>query len=116
MRHKNCGRKLNRNSSHRKSMFRNMLISFINYENIRTTLAKAKELRILVERVVNISFVNNISNRRLLFSRIRNKIIVNKLFNILGPKYINFNGGYTRILKCGFRNGDNSPIAYIEFV
>lgn len=116
MRHKKKGRKLNMTSSHRKLMFRNMINSFIHYELIKTTLSKAKELRILIEKIVTRSKKNNLHNKRILFSIIRNKKNVNKLLYIIGPKYIKYNGGYTKILKCGFRNGDNAPLAYIKFL
>ncbi len=116
MRHKKKGRKFNRNSSHRRLMFRNMINSLINYELIKTTLFKAKELRILIEKLITRSKVNNLHNKRILFSIIRNKKNVNKLLYILGPKFLNFNGGYTKILKCGFRNGDNAPLAYIKIL
>ncbi len=116
MRHRKYGRKLNRNSSHRKSMFRNMLISVIKYEIIKTTLFKAKELSKLLEFFINVSKIDNLSNRRLLYSNIGNKKIVNKLFVKFGPRFVDRCGGYTRIVKCGFRNGDNSLLSYIEIL
>ncbi|WP_457913576.1 50S ribosomal protein L17 [Candidatus Gillettellia adelgis] len=116
MRHRKSGRKLNRNSSHRKAMFRNMVASVIHYEIIRTTLPKAKELRRIVERIITLSKYDNVANRRLVFSRIRNNKIVAKLFNELSQRFEKRAGGYTRIMKCGFRAGDNAPMAYIELV
>ncbi len=116
MRHKKIGRKLNRNSSHRKSMFKNMIISLINYEIIKTTLLKAKELRRIFEPLLNISKKNNLYNRRLLISRIGNNNVVDKLFFNLAPRFKNYKGGYIRILKCGFRKGDCAPMAYIEIL
>ncbi len=109
-------RKLNRNSSHRKSMFINMMNSLIYYEIIKTTLYKAKELRLYIENIINKSKKNNLSTIRFLLSYIKNKININKLLYVLGPRFTNRNGGYTRIIKCGFRKGDNSPMAYIEIV
>ncbi len=116
MRHKNIGRKLNRNSSHRKAMFKNMIISLINFEIIKTTLFKAKELRRFFEPLLNLSKKNNLFNRRKLISKIGNKSIVNKLFFVLAPRFKNYEGGYIRILKCGFRKGDCSPMAYVEIL
>ncbi len=114
MRHKKKGRKLNRNSSHRKSMFRNMIISLIKHESIKTTLVKAKELRRYFEPLIAIAKKNTLHSRRLLISKIYDKKIVNKLiFNII-PKLINCKGGYIRILKYGFRKGDNALMAYVE--
>ncbi len=116
MRHKKKGRKLNRNSSHRKLMFKNMMNSLIFFELIKTTLAKAKELRIFIEKIINISKIHNLHNKRILFSYIRNKKNVNKLLYDIGPRFINTYGGYTKILKCGFRNGDKAPLAYIKIL
>ncbi|WGS66150.1 50S ribosomal protein L17 [Enterobacteriaceae bacterium ET-AT1-13] len=116
MRHRKIGRLFNRNSSHRKLMLRNIICSLINYEIIKTTLAKAKELRRFVEPIITISKIDIIKNRRLIFSKIRDNKIVSKLFKKIGPIYFNRPGGYTRIFKCGYRNGDNSPMAYIELV
>ncbi len=116
MRHKKKGRKFNINSSHRKLMFRNMINSLIYYEFIKTTLYKAKELRIFIEKLITRSKKNNLHNKRILFSNIRNKKNVNKLLYNLGPRFLNFNGGYTKIIRCGFRNGDNSPLAYIKIL
>ncbi len=115
MRHNKIGRKLNRNSSHRNLMFRNMLNSIIKYEVIKTTLHKAKELSRFLEPIISRSKINNLHNKRLIFSRIRDRSNVVKLFNNIGPKYINCNGGYTRIIKCGYRKGDNAIMAYIGF-
>ncbi|XRY30775.1 MAG: 50S ribosomal protein L17 [Buchnera aphidicola (Tetraneura akinire)] len=116
MRHKKSGRRLNRNRSHFKSMFRNMVCSLLFHEIIKTTLLKSKELRSWIEPLITIAKVDTIHRRRIVFSRIRNNEIVNKLFNEIGPKYLSRSGGYTRILKCGFRSGDRSPMAYIELV
>ncbi|CUR53576.1 50S ribosomal protein L17 [Serratia symbiotica] len=116
MRHRKSGRQFNRTRSHRKAMFRNMASSLVRYEIIKTTLLKAKELRRVIEPLITLSKISTISNRRLVFSCIRNNEIVSKLFNKLGPHFLHRKGGYTRILKCGFRIGDNSPMAYIELV
>ncbi|CAL4323309.1 50S ribosomal protein L17 [Buchnera aphidicola] len=116
MRHKKSGRYLNRTSSHYTSMFRNMMCSLLQYEFIKTTVPKAKELRMIIEPLITISKIDNTPNRRLVFSRIRNKFIVSKLFNEIGPYFLNRSGGYTRILKCGFKSGDKSNVAYIQFV
>ncbi|CAL4323723.1 50S ribosomal protein L17 [Buchnera aphidicola] len=114
MRHRHSGRYLNRNSSHLKAMFNNMICALLKYEMIKTTLPKAKELRTIVEPLITISKVDSISNRRLIFSRIRNNFIVYKLFSDIGPYFLNRPGGYTKILKCGFRPGDKAPIAYVQ--
>ena len=116
MRHRKSGRQLNRNSSHRQAMFRNMASSLIGHEIIKTTLPKAKELRRVVEPLITLAKVDSVANRRLAFSRTRNTETVAKLFNELGPRFAQRAGGYTRILKCGFRAGDNAPMAYIELV
>lgn len=116
MRHRHSGRQLNRNSSHRKSMFYNMASALIHHEIIKTTLSKAKELRCIAEPLITIAKCDSIANRRRVFSYIRDNKIVSKLFNDLGKRFVNRNGGYTRILKCGYRNGDNAPIAYIELL
>lgn len=116
MRHRNSGRQLNRNSSHRQAMFRNMASSLIGHEIIKTTLPKAKELRRVVEPLITLAKVDSVANRRLAFARTRNTETVAKLFNELGPRFAQRAGGYTRILKCGFRAGDNAPMAYIELV
>ena len=116
MRHRKSGRQLNRNSSHRQAMFRNMASSLIGHEIIKTTLPKAKELRRVVEPLITLAKVDSVANRRLAFARTRNIETVAKLFNELGPRFAHRAGGYTRILKCGFRAGDNAPMAYIELV
>lgn len=116
MRHRQSGRQLNRNSSHRKAMFKNMSISLVEHELIKTTLPKAKELRRHIEPLVTLSKKDSVANRRLAFDRLRSKEAVGKLFNELGPRYESRPGGYVRILKCGFRAGDKAPMAYVEFV
>jgi len=116
MRHRKSGRKLNRTSSHRKAMFKNMAASLFEHELIKTTVPKAKELRKVAERLITLAKVDSVANRRLAFARLRNKEIVNKLFTELGPRYVERPGGYLRILKCGFRAGDNAPMAYVELV
>lgn len=116
MRHRHTGRQLNRNSSHRKAMFQNMVISLVEHELIRTTLAKAKELRRFAEPVITLSKEDSVANRRLAFDRLRNDKAVGKLFNELGPRYQDRPGGYLRVLKCGLRTGDKAPMAYVELV
>jgi len=116
MRHRKSGRKLNRNSSHRKAMFRNMSASLFEHELIKTTLAKAKELRRVVEPLITLAKDDSVANRRLAFSRIRDKEAVKKLFEDLGPRFKDRPGGYIRIIKCGFREGDKAPVAYVELV
>ena len=116
MRHRKSGRQLNRNSSHRKAMFSNMAASLIESEVIKTTLPKAKELRRVVEPLITLAKEDSVANRRLAFSRTRSKAAVGKLFTEFGPRYQDRPGGYTRILKCGFRTGDAAPMAYIELV
>ena len=116
MRHRKSGRKLNRNSSHRKAMFRNMACSLFEHELIRTTLPKAKELRKIAEPLVTLAKTDSVAKRRLAFSRLRDDAIVAKLFTELAPRYSERPGGYTRILKCGYRVGDKAPMAYIELV
>ncbi len=116
MRHRKSGRKLNRNSSHRDAMFRNMATSLVEHESIRTTLPKAKELRRVVEPLITMSKEDNVAKRRLAFARLRSKTAVGKLFTELGPRFQTRPGGYTRILKCGVRPGDKAPMAIIEFV
>lgn len=116
MRHQKSGRKLNRTSSHREAMFRNMASSLMKHELIRTTLPKAKELRRVAEPLITLAKVDGVANRRLAFSRMRDKEAVGKLFVELGPRYRERQGGYLRILKCGFRPGDNAPMAYVELV
>lgn len=116
MRHRSGLRKLNRTSSHRLAMFRNMAVSLLEHEAIKTTLPKAKELRRVVEPLINLAKEPTLANRRLAFSRLRDRDIVTKLFNDIGPRVKDRNGGYTRILKMGFRQGDNAPMAYMELV
>ena len=116
MRHQKAGRKLGRTSSHRMAMFANMSASLIKHEQIVTTLPKAKELRPIVERLVTLAKRGDLHARRQAISRIRDVAMVGKLFEVLGPRYANRNGGYTRIMKAGFRYGDNAAVAVIEFV
>jgi large subunit ribosomal protein L17 len=116
MRHMKSGRKLNRTSSHREAMFKNMASSLVKHELIRTTLPKAKELRRIAEPLITLAKVDGVANRRLAFSRLRDKEAVGKLFVELGPRYKERPGGYLRILKCGFRPGDSAPMAYVELV
>jgi len=116
MRHRKSGRQLNRNSSHRKAMFRNMTVSLVEHELIKTTLPKAKELRRYAEPLITLGKQDSVANRRLAFSRLRDKQAVGKLFNELGPRYQQRPGGYLRILKCGYRAGDAAPMAYVELV
>lgn len=116
MRHQKSGRKFSRTSSHRKAMFTNMAASLIKHELIRTTLPKAKELRRVAEPLITIGKVDGQANRRLAMSRLSDKEAVGKLFVELGPRYKERQGGYLRILKCGFRDGDNAPMAYVELV
>lgn len=116
MRHRKSGRQLNRNSSHRQAMFRNMAGSLVRHEVIKTTVPKAKELRRVIEPLITLAKEDSVANRRLAFARTGDKEIVGKLFNDLGPRYSERPGGYTRILKCGFRAGDNAPMAYVELV
>jgi large subunit ribosomal protein L17 len=116
MRHKMAHRKLNRTASHRKAMFANMASSLIEHEQIVTTLPKAKELRPIVEKLVTLAKKGDLNSRRLAISRTRNRDMSKKLFDVLGPRYKDRNGGYIRIMKAGFRFGDNAPMAVIEFV
>jgi len=116
VRHKYSGRKLNRTSSHRTAMFKNMMASLIEYEEIKTTLPKAKELRGFVERLITISKIDTVAKRRIVFSRIRSKEAVSKLFNELGPRFKQRPGGYLRIVKCGYRSGDKAPMAIVQLV
>jgi large subunit ribosomal protein L17 len=116
MRHRKSGRQLNRNSSHRNAMFRNMTVSLINHEMIKTTLPKAKELRRVAEPLITLSKTDNVAKRRLAFARLRDKAAVGKLFAELGPRYQERPGGYLRIMKCGYRPGDQAPMAYVELV
>ncbi|WNC71831.1 50S ribosomal protein L17 [Thalassotalea psychrophila] len=116
MRHRKSGRQLNRNSSHRQAMFRNMASSLVKHGVIKTTVAKAKELRRVVEPLITMAKTDSVANRRLAFARTRDQEVVGLLFTDLGPRYQERPGGYTRILKCGFRTGDKAPMAYIELV
>jgi len=116
MRHRKSGRKFNRNSSHRKAMFSNMAASLVEHELIKTTLPKAKELRRVAEPLITLAKKDSVANRRLAFARLGNKDAVSKLFGELGPRYEARPGGYLRILKCGFRAGDNAPMAFVELV
>lgn len=116
MRHRQSGRQLNRNSSHRKAMFRNMTASLVEHELIKTTVPKAKELRRHAEPLITLAKQDSVANRRLAFDRLRNKAAVGKLFSELGPRYQERPGGYIRIMKCGFRDGDSAPMAYVELV
>jgi large subunit ribosomal protein L17 len=116
MRHRNGLRKLNRTSSHRLAMLRNMTVSLLRHEAIKTTLPKAKELRRVVEPIITLGKNPSLANRRLAFDRLRDREIVGKVFDVLGPRFANRNGGYLRILKMGFRVGDNAPMAYVELL
>ena len=116
MRHRHSGRQLNRKSPHRKAMFRNMTASLVEHEVIKTTLPKAKELRRVAEPLITLAKADSVANRRLAFDRIRDKAAVGKLFTVLGPRFNDRPGGYTRILKCGYRQGDKAPMAYIELL
>jgi large subunit ribosomal protein L17 len=116
MRHGNGLRKLNRTSSHRLAMLRNMMVSLLRHEAIKTTLPKAKELRRVVEPIITLGKKPSLANRRLAFDRLRDREIVAKVFDVFGPRFANRNGGYLRILKMGFRVGDNAPMAYVELL
>ncbi len=116
MRHRKSGRHLNRTSTHRKAMLKNMAVSLFEHEIIKTTLPKAKELRSVAEPLITLAKEDSVANRRLAFARTRSKEAVAKLFSELGPRYQERPGGYLRILKCGFRPGDNAPMAYVELV
>ncbi len=116
MRHRKSGRQLNRNSSHRKAMFRNMSCSLFEHEVIKTTVPKARELRRVAEPLITLAKSDSVANRRLAFARTGSKAAVGKLFTELGPRYQERPGGYTRILKCGFRAGDAAPMAFVELV
>ena len=116
MRHRKSGRHLSRTSSHRKAMFQNMAVSLFEHELIKTTLPKAKELRRVVEPIITLGKKPSLANRRLAFDRLRDREIVVKLFDEIGPRYAVRNGGYLRILKCGFRDGDNAPMAFVELL
>ncbi|MCF6218456.1 MAG: 50S ribosomal protein L17 [Gammaproteobacteria bacterium] len=116
MRHRNIGRQLSRNSSHRKAMLRNMSASLLEHELIKTTVPKAKEVRRVIEPLLTMAKVDNVANRRRAFSVLRDKELVRKLFDVLGPRYVERPGGYLRIMKCGYRSGDTAPMAYLELV
>ncbi len=116
MRHRKSGRKLNRNSSHRKAMFQNMTVSLLTHDVIKTTVAKAKELRGIIEPIITLAKNDSVANRRLAYNRLQDKKILGKLFTEIGPKNKSRPGGYVRVLKCGFRKGDNAPMAIIELV
>ncbi|HKX57599.1 MAG TPA: 50S ribosomal protein L17 [Xanthomonadales bacterium] len=116
MRHLKSGKKLNRTSSHRKAMFKNMAASLFQNEIIKTTVPKAKELRRVAEPLLTLAKEDNVAHRRQAFNRLRDRDVVTKLFNELGPRYVDRPGGYLRILKCGYRSGDNAPMAYVELV
>lgn len=116
MRHRISGRRLGRNSSHRKAMFQNMTVSLIQHELIKTTLPKAKELRRVIEPLITRAKEDSVHLRRYAFDRLRDKAAVGKLFTDLGPRYQGRPGGYVRIIKCGFRHNDNAPMAYVELV
>jgi large subunit ribosomal protein L17 len=116
MRHRKAGRQLNRNSSHRKAMFKNMTVSLIEHELIKTTVPKAKELRRVAEPLITLAKEDSVAKRRLAFARLRSDAAVGKLFSELGPRYKGRAGGYLRILKCGHRPGDKAPMAFVELV
>ncbi len=116
MRHQKSGRKFSRTSAHREAMFKNMAASLFKHELIKTTLPKAKELRRVAEPLITLAKVDSVANRRLASARLRDNEAVGNLFTILGPRYANRPGGYLRLLKCGFRAGDNAPMAYVELV
>ena len=116
MRHHKIGRILGRDSSHRKAMFANMAVSLFTHEQIRTTLPKAKELRRVAEPLISLAKTPSVANRRLAYARLRDRDAVSKLFDTLGPRFQNRAGGYTRILKCGSRSGDNAPMAYVQLL
>ena len=116
MRHQKSGRKFSRTSAHREAMFKNMAASLFKHELIKTTLPKAKELRRVAEPLITMAKTDGVANRRLAFARLRDNEAVGNLFTILGPRYANRPGGYLRLLKCGFRAGDNAPMAYVELL
>ncbi len=116
MRHRKSGRQLNRNASHRKAMFKNMAVSLLRHEQIKTTVPKAKELRKVVEPLITLGSKDSVANRRLAFARLRDREMVTKLFNELGPHFADRPGGYSRILKCSNRVSDNAPMAYVQLV
>ena len=116
MRHKHSGRYLGRNSSHRKALFKNMMVSLLRHEQITTTVAKAKELRTYMEPMITLAKIDSVHRRRLAFARLRDRDMVTKLFNEIAPHFKTRPGGYLRVLKCGFRKGDSAPIAIVELV
>jgi len=116
MRHRKAGRKLGRTSAHRKAMYKNMCVSLVKHELIKTTLAKAKELRRYIEPLITVSKSDSVASRRHVFNKLRSDEAVGKLFTVLGPRYETRPGGYLRIVKCGFRDGDNAPMAIVELV
>ena len=116
MRHRESGRKLNRNSSHRRALFRNMAVSLMQHEMIKTTVPKAKELRRVAEPLITLAKTDSVAKRRLAYARLRDRSTVTKLFNELGPRYKERPGGYLKILKCGYRTGDKAPMAIVELV
>ena len=116
MRHQKTGRQLGRNASHRKAMFANMAVSLFTHEQIRTTLPKAKELRRVAEPLITLAKKPTVANRRLAYARLRDRDAVSKLFDTLGPRFLERAGGYTRILKCGVRSGDNAPMAFVQLL
>ncbi len=116
MRHRISGRRLNKTGSHRNAMMKNMTASLIEHEIIKTTLPKAKELRVFAEPFITLAKQDSVHNRRIAFNRLRNKATVGKLFSDIGPRYQERPGGYLRVLKCGFRSGDRAPMAYVEMV
>lgn len=116
MRHRKAGRKLGRTSAHRKAMYKNMCVSLVKHELIKTTLAKAKELRRYIEPLITVSKSDSVASRRHVFNKLRSDEAVGKLFTVLGPRYESRPGGYLRIIKCGFRDGDNAPMAIVELV
>jgi large subunit ribosomal protein L17 len=116
MRHRNSGRGLSRNSSHRKAMFRNMAVSLFKSEVIKTTVPKAKELRRVAEPLITLAKIDSVAHRRLAFDRLRDDVVVGKLFTVLGPRYKERPGGYLRIIKCGIRPGDKAPMAIVELL
>lgn len=116
MRHRNTGRQLSRNSSHRKALLKSLATSLLRHELIKTTLPKAKELRRVAEPLITLAKTDSVAGRRLAFARLRDRDVVTKLFNELGPRFKSRPGGYVRILKCGFRPGDNAPMAYVELL
>jgi len=116
MRHRKAGKQFGRNSSQRHALFRSLIISLVEHGRLKTTLEKAKQLRSMAEKLITQSRVDSVARRRLIYSRLRNKAAVTKLFNEIGPQFLKRPGGYCRVLKCGFRAGDNAPLALIEFV